>query len=477
MDRSFLHIDILHLKEQLAQSQEEIADGLSSISDLIQQVDGLTPLEGQLALSQAENANLRRQLAEHLEVHDQLQVMEHDRDRAIAEHRALLDTLNSAILGSRSSALTARSTPKSATPAGSPPAPTTPVSRSLARRSRSRSSGPPDKRRRIQPRSRSRDSFTARVASQLLSLNPSMPLNKLPRLAPPEPPPNSSCSPLSSAASGTGSGSEELTESDARSSTPNPFPAARVVPASPAATALAQALLRSPSTDVPKPRYLSYPSTPVAAVPVVEIQDNGGVEDVEVSPTGETHSETGSVSPPSESTALSNRHSSDSENSITLPARQVANRVFSSVDFDNLPPLQQPRDRWIPNYLAPSRRVASEIAPWSVSRIAMVCVRNMTIELLCHHYSKPRNFLFPFYNHGRAPPTGTWASGLISRQHIETLYATAPWDNIIVPVNPISFTMTGWYRDMSHRYLELESTHRQALWESTHAFPIPPAQR
>ena len=93
-------------------------------------------------------------------------------------------------------------------------------------------------------------------------------------------------------------------------------------------------------------------------------------------------------------------------------------------------------------------------------------VRTMTLELLFHHYSKPRNFLFPFHSHGRAPPTGTWASGLISRQHIESLYATAPWDNIVIPVSPISFTMTGWYSDMSHRYLELESTHRQALWAS-----------
>ena len=30
---------------------------------------------------------------------------------------------------------------------------------------------------------------------------------------------------------------------------------------------------------------------------------------------------------------------------------------------------------------------------------------------------------------------------------------------------------------MGTRYLELESSHRQALWESTHAFPINPAQR
>ena len=501
-DRSFLHIDVLHLKEALDRSQAEIAEGLASISDLIQQVDGLSLLEGQLALSRQENDNLRRQLAEHLTVHDQLQVAEHDRDRAIAEHRALLDTLSSAILGSQSSTLTARPTPTSATQARSPPASTTQRSRSLARRSRSRSSGPPAKRRRVQPRSRSRDSSATRVASRLLSLNPSTPSKRLPRSDPPELSSNSSSSPPSSATSGTGSGSGELTESDsssddltrsvlshsrsavrrpsrsgARSSIPGPSPDVQVAPASSAATTLVQAMSRSLSPAAPEPRYLSYPSTPVAAVPVIEIQDDGDVEDVEASPTRETHSETSSVSPPPGSTALSDRHLSDSDNSIVLPTHPVANRVISSVDFDNLPPLQQPRDRWIPNYLAPSRRVASEIAPWSVSRIAMICVRTMTLELLFHHYSKPRNFLFPFHIHGRAPPTGTWASGLISRQHIESLYATAPWDNIVIPVNPISFTMTGWYSDMGHRYLELESTHRQALWESTHAFPISPAQR
>ena len=37
-------------------------------------------------------------------------------------------------------------------------------------------------------------------------------------------------------------------------------------------------------------------------------------------------------------------------------------------------------------------------------------------------------------------------------------------------MSPVSFSMTGWYRDMSHCYLELGSTHRQDLWESTHAF-------
>ena len=47
----------------------------------------------------------------------------------------------------------------------------------------------------------------------------------------------------------------------------------------------------------------------------------------------------------------------------------------------------------------------------------------------------------------------------------------------MIPVNLISLALTGWYRDISTRYLELKSSHRQALWESTHAFLISSAQR
>ena len=137
-----------------------------------------------------------------------------------------------------------------------------------------------------------------------------------------------------------------------------------------------QSLPHTPSPNIPEPCYLSYSSTPNAVIHVIDIQDDGDSGDVDLSLTRETH--IGSVSPPPGSTALSYRHLSDSDNSISIPVRQVANRVLSLVDFDNLPPLQQPRYRWIPNYLAPSRRVTSEIAPWSVSRIAMVCVRTMT---------------------------------------------------------------------------------------------------
>ena len=66
----------------------------------------------------------------------------------------------------------------------------------------------------------------------------------------------------------------------------------------------------------------------------------------------EAPSEIGSVSSPHEFTVLPASRLSDSDNSINIPVRQVANRVLAAADFDDLPPIQQPRDRWIPNYLA-----------------------------------------------------------------------------------------------------------------------------
>ena len=213
----------------------------------------------------------------------------------MAEYRALLDTLNSAILGSRSSALTDRPTPKSDTPAGSPPASTTQGSRSLARRSKSRSSDPPAKRRRVQPRSRSRDSSATRSDTQLLSLNPSAPSAK-PSKSTTSAPSSNSSSQSPSTASGTTSGSGESAESgsslddltrsvlsqsrstarrrpgsDVRSATLDPSPVAQAASTDPVTTVFDQGLSHSLSPGAPEPRYLSYSSTPIAVVPVIDI--------------------------------------------------------------------------------------------------------------------------------------------------------------------------------------------------------------
>ena len=202
-----------------------------------------------------------------------------------------------------------------------------------------------------------------------MSLNPSAPSAKTSKSTTTAPLSNSSSQSLSTASrteSGSGesaesgSSSDDLTRSvlyqsrstarrrpgsDVLSATPDPSPAAQAVSNSPMNTSFEQGLSRSPSPSAPEPRYLSYSSTPVAVVPVIDIQDDVDSGDMDVSLTRETQSETGSVSPPPESTVLSDLHLSDSNNSITIPTRQVANRGLALVDFDNLPPLQQPRDR------------------------------------------------------------------------------------------------------------------------------------
>ena len=212
-DTSCLATEVSKLRRQLDQSQAAVEDGLASISDLIQQVDYLALLECQLTHSQVESVNLRRQLSEHTAVYDML--AEQDRDWSIAEHRTLLDTLNSAILGSRSSALTAQSKPRSATPAGSPLASTTQGSRSLVRRSRSRSFAPPAKRRRVQSSSRSRRYFCHPFRPRLLSLNPPKPSTK-PQISTPSAPSSNSSPLFPSTTFGTELGSGESVESGSR---------------------------------------------------------------------------------------------------------------------------------------------------------------------------------------------------------------------------------------------------------------------
>ena len=61
-DMSSLATKISKLRREFGQAQAAVEDGLASIIDIIQQVDYLAPLEGQLTHSQVENINIRRQL-------------------------------------------------------------------------------------------------------------------------------------------------------------------------------------------------------------------------------------------------------------------------------------------------------------------------------------------------------------------------------------------------------------------------------
>ena len=167
----------------------------------------------------------------------------------------------------------------------------------------------------------------------------------------------------------------------------------------------------------------------------------------------------------------------DSETSFDVSIVRSPNAILSVPEYSKLPLTGQPRELWIPNYRTPSRRSSAEIVPWDPNRIAHICVRTLDLELLFHHFSKPRNFLFPQRSRGRDPPSGTWASSLITQHNVEALYARTPWHSLNVATPAISFPMTGWYCVMATRYLAIEAAHLQAIWESTHAFPISSAQR
>ena len=99
------------------------------------------------------------------------------------------------------------------------------------------------------------------------------------------------------------------------------------------------------SPNEPESRYLSYSTASAATAPVIDLQDDGGDSgDAYMSLPEEAPSEIGSVSSPRGFTVLPASSLSDSDNSLNIPVRQVANRVLAA-DFDDLPPLQQPRDR------------------------------------------------------------------------------------------------------------------------------------
>lgn len=94
----------------------------------------------------------------------------------------------------------------------------------------------------------------------------------------------------------------------------------------------------------------------------------------------------------------------------------------------------------------------------------------MDIELLFHHFSKPKFWIFP--PQGRPPRRGTWFPELITEANIMELYAKKPLKSLNTLATPVSFGMTGWFETMSKRYLEIEEDHRLTLWEADHAFVI-----
>ena len=100
------------------------------------------------------------------------------------------------------------------------------------------------------------------------------------------------------------------------------------------------------------------------------------------------------------------------------------------------------------------------------------------MELFFHHFTKPKNYLFPVHETpSRTPKKTTWLPKLITWDRIDALYAQEPWEALRQHPTPISFEITGWFQSLVELYQDFEDHHRQALWESTHVLPITSDQR
>ena len=432
-DRAALIGQAITLSAALTKAQDDVAEGLASISDLLQQVDDRASLEARLHAVQDENTSLQTQLQTHHAVCDQLIQAEQERDRAIRDLRSLQTNIAYAVQLS--------GTPK---------------------RSRSSDGSPPRNTRQRLSVSSTTDPAIAGSTSPLVG-------SPRPR-SPPVPSPTSpSGSGVESSSHAGSSDSDDLDEvmlaalSRSRSAARHQPP-----PKSPSPPTL---VASSTFPDQPAPRYLQYSPPPSSVIEIGGDADEIGDDDGAI-----RSGSTGSANPgdggddslgdsgsDSHNGQSSSRSSSDSVISIGPRPSIRLNDLLTPAAFAALPPLMVPRTSWIPSYFARLRRARSEIVPWSPTRISYVSVGSLDLNTLFHHYSKPKNFIFPPNPHTRTPRSGSWASSLINRSQVESLYNLAPWDSVVVPTFPLSFRLTGWYEGMGRLYLDIESTHRQAF--------------
>ena len=135
--------------------------------------------------------------------------------------------------------------------------------------------------------------------------------------------------------------------------------------------------------------------------------------------------------------------------------------------------MRSSRDEWIPGYRTCATYAPGQFSPWSSHRLGLVTVGHMDLDLLFHHYSRPKRYLFPVSASPLRPPAeDQWSSRLVTRAQIAALYSQKPWDILDRPIAPVSFRLTGWFQALVTAYREFEDHHRQAIWESTHVLPI-----
>ena len=169
---------------------------------------------------------------------------------------------------------------------------------------------------------------------------------------------------------------------------------------------------------------------------------------------------------------------SDGAISVTSEIRRSRNSLLSPEDFSCLPPTVEPRINWIPGYRSRVPKLSREVSPWSSRRVSWTSVAELDVKFFLRHLSKPRDFIFPTQDGPiRAPSDSDWSLDLITFTQISNLYKQEPWKILGKSVDPVSFIPQGWFGDLLRIYRDFETRDLQAIWESTHRFPISNDQR
>uniref|UniRef100_A0AAV1TS99 Uncharacterized protein n=1 Tax=Peronospora matthiolae TaxID=2874970 RepID=A0AAV1TS99_9STRA len=118
------------------------------------------------------------------------------------------------------------------------------------------------------------------------------------------------------------------------------------------------------------------------------------------------------------------------------------------------------------------------VSPWSARKVRWTSVKEMDIDFLYRHLSRPKGYIFPTVMAPKwPPPTSEWKPRLACSDQITALSAQEPWETATRRIASISFPRTGWFDYLASLYLEFEDRNRQALGESTHTIFISIEQR
>ncbi|KAE9015673.1 hypothetical protein PR001_g14843 [Phytophthora rubi] len=131
---------------------------------------------------------------------------------------------------------------------------------------------------------------------------------------------------------------------------------------------------------------------------------------------------------------------------------------------------------FIPGLRRPREISNSDVAPWDPKQIHTLTLDTVTPQILLSQMVLSPGWLFPKWT-GRAGQLdpALYLPELITEQGVSDLYAEAPWEDLDVdPAEPLTFD-PDWCSSLAKiatDFQVLARDHKQAIWETTHSFPI-----